>query len=487
MATYGVASALFVPLAFEGEVRLVAVLVSQTPRTFEENQVQLAYTLANQAMAALGTMEMRGRLNARAEQQAALARAAGAINARLDLRSVLSTLCREANLTLGADLAGVYLGTAETGGLAVAGHGMPDDSDWYGYVIRPGDGVGGQVLVTGKPAISNAYRDEVRLPENEALRAVQTAVAVPVSWDGELKGALSVGFHSMRRVTDDDLSYLQAIASLAAVASSNAEAFERAQTAARTDSLTGLLNHGALHMQMREEIARARRHREPLCCLLLDLDNFKPVNDLHGHVVGDELLGRVADAIREEFRQYDGIGRFGGDEFAVILPGVEESEARDAAARLRATVVAALDNGELEYRVTASVGIAPWHEPLTAVELLDRADRALLVAKGQGKDQATGGRPGDGLRAGAPRGRGRRARWRGERPLGHGQRLPRTQGGARQSGRLRAAVAGPGGGHARERRRPAGVARGAAAPGRRWHHSPQPHRPAPCAGHPSCR
>ena len=72
------ASALFVPLAFEGEVRPVPVLVSQTPRRFEECQVQLAYTLANQAMAALGTMEMRGRLNARAEQQAALARAGGA-------------------------------------------------------------------------------------------------------------------------------------------------------------------------------------------------------------------------------------------------------------------------------------------------------------------------------------------------------------------------------------------------------------------------
>ena len=56
----------------------------------------------------------------------------------------------------------MYLGDGETGGLAVAGHGMPDDSDWYGYVIRPGEGVGGQVLVTGKPAVSNAYRDEVQ-------------------------------------------------------------------------------------------------------------------------------------------------------------------------------------------------------------------------------------------------------------------------------------------------------------------------------------
>ncbi len=208
-----------------------------------------------------------------------------------------------------------------------------------------------------------------------------------MSWDGELKGALSVGFYSMRRVTDDDLGYLQAIASLAAVASSNAEAFERAQTAARTDSLTGLLNHGAVHVLIREEIARARRVREPLCCLLMDLDNFKPVNDLHGHLVGDQVLSKVADAIREEFREYDGLGRFGGDEFVLVLPGVREDEAREAATRLQATVAAALGDGELEAGLTASVGVAPWHEPLTGPELLDRADRALLVAKGQGKDR----------------------------------------------------------------------------------------------------
>ena len=386
---FKVASALFVPLIFEGEVRNVVVLVSETPQRFSEEEVQLVHTLANQASAALAVREMKRRLNAHANQQAALARAASAMNARLDQGVVLETLCREADLALGGDVAGVYLGDARSGGVGVAAHGMPEDSDWYGYVISPGEGVGGQVLVTGEPAISNAYQTDVRVPENEVLQPIETAVSVPVRWNGELKGALSVAFYRMRRITDEDIGSLQAIADLAAVACSNAEAFERVREAALTDSLTGLLNHGAVQVRLREEIWRARRERAPLCCLLLDLDNFKPINDDHGHLVGDQLLQQVAAAIASELRPYDGIGRFGGDEFVLVLPGASEAEAKAAAHRLQELVEATgAAMGEAGVELTASVGFSQWREPLTAGELLERADRALRVAKRRGKRRA---------------------------------------------------------------------------------------------------
>ena len=158
---------------------------------------------------------------------------------------------------------------------------------------------------------------------------METAVAVPVRWDGELKGALSVGFYSLRRLLAEDIDALQAIADLAAVACTNAEAFERAQAAARTDSLTGLLNHGAVQVRLREEIWRAGARSWPLSCLLVDLDDFKPVNDRHGHLVGDELLQQVATAIAAEFRPYDGLARYGGDEFVLVLPGADEEAALD--------------------------------------------------------------------------------------------------------------------------------------------------------------
>ncbi|MDQ3645122.1 MAG: GAF domain-containing protein, partial [Actinomycetota bacterium] len=100
---FDVRSALFVPVGFGGDVRAVVGLISETPRTFDDEEVQLVYTLANQAAAALAVLEMSTRLSARAEQQTALARAARTLNARLDLTSVLDTLCREANLSLAGD------------------------------------------------------------------------------------------------------------------------------------------------------------------------------------------------------------------------------------------------------------------------------------------------------------------------------------------------------------------------------------------------
>ena len=385
---YNAASALFVPLAFDRQVRAVIGCISEVEREFADEDVQLVYTLANQAAGAIGALDMRVRMSARAEHQTALARAARSLNARLDLQAVLETLCREAHLALGADMAGVYLGDAEHGGLAVAAYGIDKDSDWYGYVIPPGQGVGGQVLVSGQPVVSNSYRSDPGVPQIAALKGVETAVAVPVRWDGELKGALSVAFRAMRRVSDEDIASLQALADLAGVACTNAQAFEHAQTAARTDSLTGLLNHGAVYGQVREEIARARRTGEPLCCLLADLDNFKPINDLHGHLAGDRILREVAAQLNEEFRAYDGIGRFGGDEFVVVLPGMTEDEADRAGERFQAAVAAALPMAGSGAALTASVGIARWHEPLTAPELVDRADRALLVAKRGGKARA---------------------------------------------------------------------------------------------------
>jgi len=386
---FNVASALFVPVAFEEEVKAVAILVSETARVFADDQVQLVYTLANQAAAALAGVEMRSRLALRAERQTALARAAGALNARLDPRAVLDTLCREADLALGGDIAGVYIGDGEVGGLAVAAHGIDPGSPWFGYRMKPGEGVAGRVLETGRPVVTNAYRDDVSVPASEVLKGVATAVSVPVCWNGELKGALSVGFYSMREVRAEDLETLQAIADLAALAASNAEAFEAAKAAARTDSLTGLLNHGAVQVRLMEEVALARRNGSRLSCLLVDIDNFKPINDVHGHLVGDQILREAAAAIASEFRSYDAIGRFGGDEFLLVLPKAGEEEAMASVERVQHALAAAGQARErLGLTLTMSAGVATWRRPQSASELLERSDRALLLAKARGKNTA---------------------------------------------------------------------------------------------------
>ena len=212
-------------------------------------------------------------------------------------------------------------------------------------------------------------------------------MSVPVRWNGELKGALSVAFYSMREVRAEDIETLQAIADLAAVAASNAEAFEQAQAAARTDSLTGLLNHGALQVRLVEEIARARRSGSQLSCLLSTSTTSRPINDVHGHLVGDQILREAATAIATEFRAYDGIGRYGGDEFVLVLPDADEDDAIGAAKRVQDVLAAAgRARHTLGVKLSVSAGVSTWRRPQNASELLDRADRALLLAKARGKD-----------------------------------------------------------------------------------------------------
>jgi GAF domain-containing protein len=222
---FDVASAYFLPMAWGGEVRYVAVLITHEVRALGDEDLALAEALTNCAASALALHESERRHRAQQERDTALARAAKALNESLELDDVLETLAREADLAVGGDMAGVYVGDAQRGGVATAGHNTPPD--WRGYVMRAGEGVAGQTLATGRPAISNAYQSDVLLPEQPDLRRLQTAVSVPMAWGGELRGALSVGFARFRRVTVEDLRTLEAIADLAAVACRNAEAFKR--------------------------------------------------------------------------------------------------------------------------------------------------------------------------------------------------------------------------------------------------------------------
>lgn len=213
---FGARSSLFVPVAFDQDVRLVLILVRRTVQPFTRAEVDLAEALAAVAATSLAREETERRAAARGAREEALARAAQVLAAAADRLSALEGLSREAAAAVGGDLAGFYLGEPGGGGVATAGHNTP--SGWRGVVLEPGEGIGGQVLATGRAVVATAYQDEIRLPDVPGLRDLRTGVGVPVTADGRLIGALSVGFYRMRRVMPEDLRTLQALADLGAVA-----------------------------------------------------------------------------------------------------------------------------------------------------------------------------------------------------------------------------------------------------------------------------
>lgn len=162
---------------------------------------------------------------------------------------------------------------------------------------------------------------------------------------------------------------------------------------AMVDSLTGLLNRRAIYKFTRGELERARRVLEPLSVIFLDLDEFKSINDTYGHLAGDEALKLVAQTIKERCRTYDGIGRWAGDEFLVVLPGIALDDALKTAKRILGGIAGtplALPNGGM-FHITASAGVTTLnqtsHSQTFLDDLIQKADEALYRAKEGGRNR----------------------------------------------------------------------------------------------------
>ncbi|MGE5416054.1 MAG: diguanylate cyclase [Acidobacteriota bacterium] len=189
--------------------------------------------------------------------------------------------------------------------------------------------------------------------------------------------------------TKRDLNLAESLGRLTAMAIQNAKLFEHSQHLANTDGLTGLNNRRHFYDLAGQEIGKARRYQMPLSLIMLDIDFFKRVNDTYGHTCGDDVLRNVADCVQANIRTVDIHGRYGGEEFVVLLPFTTAEQACILAGRLRARVAEIATLSEQDtINVTISLGVAGYHHDGTdsLEELLKRADEALYSAKSNGRN-----------------------------------------------------------------------------------------------------
>ncbi|MET0614284.1 MAG: GGDEF domain-containing protein [Thermoleophilaceae bacterium] len=203
--------------------------------------------------------------------------------------------------------------------------------------------------------------------------------AVPLRWDEELRGVLVVELEDGRDAGAAEIRLLGELAALASAAFRNATTHAELALAARTDGLTGCLNHAAMQDTLRREVERAARTGGRLSLAIVDLDDFKQVNEEHGHQVGDEVLRAVGRALRDSVRVYDTVARYGGDEFAVIAIDADEDAAAEVMTRALVAIGEAL--GELGVGSRATAGVAQWDSGESPTMLIARADRSLLEGK----------------------------------------------------------------------------------------------------------
>ncbi len=415
MAYWRELAAIWAPIVHGGEVLgILEFTEKDRPRTFGEPEKKLVRRMASLAAIALHNARVTHAVEERNRQLTALIDASRAMTSTLDLDEVLDAVCHQAALALDAGSSYIYEYDPETDAMVWlaehqrdAAHGFEEPlGTVYALDDLPQDLA---VIRTRRP--SHVRLDDPELDPVSRAQLIdwqeQSSLMVPLLIGDAVVGALAVSQADYpRHFSEEETQLCVALGEQAAVAIRNAQLYRRLQEQkatiehqATTDGLTGLANHRHFWERLRDEVTRARRYEHPLSLLMLDLDDFKSVNDRFGHPAGDQVLHAVGTVLREQVRQgVDIPARYGGEEFAVVLPCTESmmddgatldgavttaERIRQAIADLRPPVGDSAWTG-----ITVSIGVAtlPVHAT-DAEELVHKADQALYRAKALGKDR----------------------------------------------------------------------------------------------------
>jgi diguanylate cyclase (GGDEF)-like protein len=218
---------------------------------------------------------------------------------------------------------------------------------------------------------------------------------VPLLVDNSIKGVIGISIENTP-IPDDSKDILQMISARINQILSNATLHRDTKMLALTDGLTGLLNHRAFYERLKQEFERFRRYGSFLSLLVADFDDLKTYNDSYGHPVGDEMLRRIGDILRETSRESDVLARYGGDEFVILLPQTNNRNASNMAERIKQKVqdnIFSIHSLKLKGTISMGVATVPDETIQSPQDFLESADRALYEAKRSGKNRICLARP----------------------------------------------------------------------------------------------
>jgi diguanylate cyclase (GGDEF)-like protein len=368
-------------------------VLDRVPRRIDEAQRETLRALARQAMAlieqrrALGDLSRR---NAQLHLLSEMSRKLLGCASSFDTHAVIADYGRQ---VFPEDSGRVFLVAGATGDMISAA--SWGDLPRRPERVRPTDCL---ALRSGKPCVCTAADAEARCPHLDAS-PLESTICVPLEAQNETLGLLTIiaghadPEHPALAVPLDESkrSVAVALAESVALAVGNLRLRETLESQSVRDPLTGLFNRRYLEESLERELAHAARNRRPLGLIMIDLDRFKGYNDHLGHPAGDELLRRIANLLKHGVRAGDIACRYGGDEFAIILPGAALETTRVRAIDLiQAVKKLNADSGtNAPQAVTLSTGVAAFPEHgANAHDLLHSADVALYQAKAQGRDRA---------------------------------------------------------------------------------------------------
>ena len=402
-------SQLFVPV--RSGTRTIGVLSIQSYRwhAYDNHSLETLKTLSNHCAGALERIWAQEALMQLVERLKVLYQAAHAISASLDMDELCNAIYNTVEQVMSCD------------DFVIDGYDAKTNEIVPIYAIEyprkrvitekyfADHGMAGRIVHTQKPLCFNSVAEMNASGINfeyyggdENTDQAQSILAVPMILHGQIVGMISAQSYKENAYTHDDTYLLELLASHAAIAIENSRLFTTIQTLADTDPLTKTLTRRKYFEIAEREFNRAKRYFQNLSVIMLDVDEFKKFNDRFGHQVGDLVLKLVAAQCKSSLREQDILGRLGGEEFAVALPGTGLEQAVQVATRLCKLVEEAnleeaghlfeLETGETfdkkELKVTVSVGVATYDETCKNIDgLMEHADHAMYSVKHTGRNR----------------------------------------------------------------------------------------------------
>jgi diguanylate cyclase (GGDEF)-like protein len=388
-----VRSLLVMPMMAEGRLEGVLCVDSQRMGVLGDREEQLLQQTADCLRAQLEDLRQQGRMAEKGGEISRLLEASQLLNSRLDLQHRLETMTGLTQKLVQADTSILCLvDEGERRAVVRVAEGQKKERA-LNQSFALTDGLVSLVVKNRQPVLLSHLSEEQPtrfFPSKSKLRlTARSFLGLPLVAQDRVIGLLLCLSDVPSAFTATHQHLLSILCNQAARAITDAQLHEEVERLASIDGLTALLNHRAFHGRLHYEWERAQRHGEPLALMMIDLDHFKRINDTRGHQAGDRILKQVAALLKQLARKVDTVGRYGGEEFAVLLPKTSAAQAARMGERIRKVIERGRFGLEgVAIPVTLSIGIAS--APTDAVgpdQLVSVADKALYGAKAQGRNR----------------------------------------------------------------------------------------------------
>ncbi len=379
---------LFMPVVSRGKLVSILMLSKKQSGRYLLEDISLLEDITNRVAVSIERGYLHEEVSQRQEELSVIGHLAAILTSSLDIREIYDNFVKELGKVVDVDLAIIALIEGdELDLLALSSEG---NSAWQTGDKLPLKGTATEWVVTHKaPLIEPNLTEESRFwtDKHHLKQGIQSMVFLPLIVDDKAIGSLSLGSRHPNAYGQSQVQLLSQLASRIATPIENARLYAEAEQRARIDQLTGLWNRRHLEERIQVEIGRHSRYGGTFSLIILDLDFFKAFNDSYGHLAGDKLLKQLGVIMKDAIRGTDEAFRYGGDEFAVLLPQTTLRDAYEVAERVRDRVTSEIKVEDVS--VTASFGLASW--PVDGVrinEIISAADIALYYAKQSGGNQS---------------------------------------------------------------------------------------------------